>query len=530
MAPKYKNDLAKCYGLLKLDLNWKQTTEDVIHFSNALSVTTTQLAADHEEIHPIQKIDGIPISMSSYHLFLSLDAAKEQKLYDEVTQFLDKYGCPYPVLMNKAVPDRFTVSDNRMLLLRYFCTEILAQRKLASRPQSVRTDARISQAADEASAEISSDLTACLEVACNALGLSKPPNNVSVSELFTRLINTSTEAIKRCPPMHMGQPMIPLVGLSDRQWSQIARIAALLQQEYASRRATLLKRLDVTVQSFKWSDKAKTQLEAIAAVYNPLRTAMSISYFPGIPELLAVRDNMILRIEKTSGVTARQFTSCELNKVLIGKVPDRGGRAWELEPPPPEMPSFKQRQPERGRGGGYAGGGGGHGGGGGGGYAGGGGGYGGGGGRPDTGRGGGGGGSGRGGGGPGRGRGYGDYPGPNRGGGGGGGFGGGGGAGGGSYGGAYYTGGQQFRPPAPSAHLGGGDYITSQVAMDGLAQQFYGLTFEPGLGIGQAQGYAFQATNMPGNINYGGGGGYGGGGTYPAQRGRGGRGGRGRGR
>ncbi|THD23357.1 hypothetical protein D915_005568 [Fasciola hepatica] len=350
---------------------------------------------------------------------------------------------------------------------------------------------------NEVNAELSTDLSAHLEMACVALGVPKPMNNVPVSDLFNRLANACTEAMKKCPPMHMGRPMIPLVGMSDRQWSQVARIAALLQQEYASRRATLLKRLDVTVQSFKWSDKAKTQLEAISAVYNPLRAAMPVSYFPGIPEVLAVRDNMILRIEKTSGTRARQFTSCELNKVLIGKVPDRGGRAWELEPPPPEMPSFKQRQPDRGRGGGFGGGGSG--------------------GRPDTGYGSAGGGRG-GGPGPGRGRGYGDYPGPARGGGGGGG-----------YGGAYYTGGQTFRPPVPSAHLGGGDYITSQTGMSDLTQQFYGLAFEPGLNIGQPQGYAFQATNIPNATNYGGYSGGGGGGQYPPQRGRGGRGGRGRG-
>jgi len=28
-------------------------------------------------------------------------------------------------------------------------------------------------------------------------------------------------------------------------------------------------------------------------------------------------------------------------------VPDRGGRAYELEPPPPEMPAFKQRQQQQ---------------------------------------------------------------------------------------------------------------------------------------------------------------------------------------
>ena len=32
-----------------------------------------------------------------------------------------------------------------------------------------------------------------------------------------------------------------------------------------------------------------------------------------------------------------------LSKVIIGRVPDRGGRATELEPPPPEMPSWTQR-------------------------------------------------------------------------------------------------------------------------------------------------------------------------------------------
>lgn len=36
----------------------------------------------------------------------------------------------------------------------------------------------------------------------------------------------------------------------------------------------LLKRLDVTVQSFKWSDKAKSQLDRIEADYQPKRMAL----------------------------------------------------------------------------------------------------------------------------------------------------------------------------------------------------------------------------------------------------------------
>ena len=46
--------------------------------------------------------------------------------------------------------------------------------------------------------------------------------------------------------------------------------------------------------------------------------------------------------EKTS--STRLMTATKLHKILIGQVPDRGGRTSELEPPPPEMPAFRKRQ------------------------------------------------------------------------------------------------------------------------------------------------------------------------------------------
>ena len=52
----------------------------------------------------------------------------------------------------------------------------------------------------------------------------------------------------------------------------------------------------------------------------------------------------LLNIEKTSGGKSREKTKCDLNRVLIGHVPDRGGRAYEHDVPPPDMPSFQQRQ------------------------------------------------------------------------------------------------------------------------------------------------------------------------------------------
>lgn len=38
------------------------------------------------------------------------------------------------------------------------------------------------------------------------------------------------------------------------------------------------------------------------------------------------------------------MTKSDLHKIIIPKVPDRGGRTCELQPPPPEMPAFMQRK------------------------------------------------------------------------------------------------------------------------------------------------------------------------------------------
>ena len=47
------------------------------------------------------------------------------------------------------------------------------------------------------------------------------------------------------------------VRLSDKQWETVNFINDALRQEYRVRREMVLKRLDVTIQSFRWSDRAK---------------------------------------------------------------------------------------------------------------------------------------------------------------------------------------------------------------------------------------------------------------------------------
>lgn len=78
---------------------------------------------------------------------------------------------------------------------------------------------------------------------------------------------------------------------------------------------------------------------------------MSVQPNVTLAQLLASRDDVAI-IEKTSSATVRKNTQSNVTKVIIGHVPDRGGRADEQAPPPPEMPSWqKNRVPDAPRGG-----------------------------------------------------------------------------------------------------------------------------------------------------------------------------------
>ena len=159
-------------------------------------------------------------------------------------------------------------------------------------------------------------------------------------------------------------------------------------------------------QSFKWSERAKKLLDKIESAGQPLRRAMTTassvdvydvffatdgqslatgeetrsvpkqtpctlfaawswflrtwlrSYSSTLTPTLATTD--LLRLDKTSSPAQRANVVGKVHGVLIGKVPDRGGRPKESRPPP-EMPGFRKRtvgaaKPQRERGGGRGGG------------------------------------------------------------------------------------------------------------------------------------------------------------------------------
>ncbi|MCJ8736459.1 hypothetical protein PDJAM_G00012710 [Pangasius djambal] len=104
--------------------------------------------------------------------------------------------------------------------------------------------------------------------------------------------------------------------LGPFHWEKIEAINQALVNEYEVRRKMLLKRLDVTVQSFGWSDRAKSQTEKLAKVYQPLRSALGFKGRVCVAHLLAAREDLSKILRTSSGQT-REKTSCAINKIVV---------------------------------------------------------------------------------------------------------------------------------------------------------------------------------------------------------------------
>ncbi|KAM6916543.1 protein FAM98A [Xenentodon cancila] len=260
----------------------------------------------------------------------------------EMSGLLSELACPYPVLTSGDLTQRFLNRNDCLLLLTFLVSDLEASRMvLVTKPQ---------KKAQESGSPVFQELKGI----CMALGMSKPPANITMFQFFTGIEKKLKEAMSRVPPNHVGEPLLKRA-LGPMHLEKMEAINQALVNEYEVRRKMLLKRLDVTVQSFGWSDRAKTHSEKLGKVYQPLRSALCTKSKISVAHLLAARQDFS-KILRTSSGKIREKTACAINKVLMGRVPDRGGRPCEIEPPPPEMPSWQKRQ-DAPQGGGHYGGG-----------------------------------------------------------------------------------------------------------------------------------------------------------------------------
>lgn len=137
------------------------------------------------------------------------------------------------------------------------------------------------------------------------------------------------------------KPPLLLDQLNPTQRARLDTICDELSIEYSVRRQMLLKRCDVTVQSFTWSEKVKSYLTEIHSVVEAKRVQLSDKTRFSVDDVLYASEDLT-QIHRITGNAVRIGTASKINKIAIGAVPDRGGRPDEKRPAA-EMPRFRKR-------------------------------------------------------------------------------------------------------------------------------------------------------------------------------------------
>ena len=268
----------------------------------------------------------------------------------EMNGFLKELCCPYPSLTMDKLNDRLNAPDKVVTLLFYLTTELQAAMIFAS-----QTSSSCFRHTTESDAVVTDDhqnkLNICIKNICKSIICLAPDKEKITSELgghelYNTLINTLENTVSQMSTGALGVPVVINGQILEMDYiNRLTSINEVLCTEYALRRKMLIKRADVTISSFHWSNRAKTNLDEIARIYQPLRHKIVAMPHVTIANLLAARDDLS-QLNKTSSGSTRH--ACAINNVVIGRVPDRGGRPEEVDPPPPEMPSWQKRQNFRG--------------------------------------------------------------------------------------------------------------------------------------------------------------------------------------
>lgn len=268
-----------------------------------------------------------------------------------LSSFLKEMKCPFSSLTDGMDKNRFNTLESLTLLFSFLVNELMALKMVrANKPKDTSNVITLEE----------SPTAAALKELAMGLGMGKPPENFPCKALFDKIDSRLAEVMQKAGPKRVGKPLFnPTNTLSGEQWQKLVKLQQELDLEYDLRRKMLLTRLDVTVQSFQWSDRLKSKGDEIYQRYNLKRQHLDTLQTGGkdtdISALLAARNHLVI-IEKTSSAAVRRNTRSKIQRHIIGQVPDRGGRAWEYAVPPPEMPSWQKNRSTGGGGGGRGGG------------------------------------------------------------------------------------------------------------------------------------------------------------------------------
>lgn len=252
----------------------------------------------------------------------------------EVSGVVSELQCPYQSLTSGSVTDRLTTSENCILLLLFLCSELQAARLLFKRQQPSVKVLEENEVLEE------------FRLICEALDLPEHEQDIPVSQLLT---DVHSKASERCSSLPDNRLLNPLLSkpLQPHQWEKLSWIHWTLRSEYECRMKMLLSRVDVTVKSFHWSERAKGQTGVLVEAFEPLRRTLSSESHVTLAHLLAARENIASVFSIISKISEEK-SICAVKKVMMGSVPDRGGRPTEIEPPMPEWQHRREGSGKRG--------------------------------------------------------------------------------------------------------------------------------------------------------------------------------------
>lgn len=153
--------------------------------------------------------------------------------------------------------------------------------------------------------------------------------------------------------------------LTANQLAALREVDAALRDEYGVRRAVLVERAKMTLQSFTWSPRLRHDgtSDAVRALVEQRLASPELSAQPNVDfqSVFQCRAGDVAAVMRkaTSGAGAGGALAASVKGVLMGSVPDRGGRAAAEGRPGAAMPAWRPRVAAVDGGGGGRGGGGG---------------------------------------------------------------------------------------------------------------------------------------------------------------------------
>ncbi|XP_028320570.1 protein FAM98B isoform X2 [Gouania willdenowi] len=162
------------------------------------------------------------------------------------------------------------------------------------------------------------------------------------SSLWDDVLTEVKSRLDKLPDKAMIDPLLK-TNLSAEQWRQVTKVNLVLTEDYQCRRQMMIKRFQVTLESFAWGEKEKERSTVLASVPPLVSLAGSSKVSPSL--LLTAREDQSFICPIKAG------SSTLVYKVLMGSVPDRGGRPGEIEPPMPMWDKQRAKGNNMGRGG-----------------------------------------------------------------------------------------------------------------------------------------------------------------------------------